>query len=306
MNSEWIKLNVGGIIHHTTRTTLMKDENSMLFRMFSYNDYMTPGRMEDGCYLIDRNGRYFEPILNYLRTGQLTYDTNLSPEGILEEARFFGLDELSYELQKIIDKKEEPKNIDDTTPLTRQDVIRALIQTPYTSELRFQGVNLYGADLRRLDLRNINFKYANLSHCNLSHCNLSYCNLERADLSHAQLDNAQLLGIKALCANLESANLSNCNFEDPSGLRASLEGSNLKNANFENSNAAYVNLRVACLKGANLKNCILRASVLAGADLEKAKLSGSDLQEANLRGANLRDAELELMLNPLHMSQAIR
>ena len=35
-------------------------------------------------------------------------------------------------------------------------------------------------------------------------------------------------------------------------------------------------------------------------------LSGSDLQEANLRGANLKDTTLELMLNPLHMSQAIR
>lgn len=53
--SEWIKLNVGGVIYQTTRTTLMKDENSMIFRMFSQNDnFMEPGKKEDGCYLIDR------------------------------------------------------------------------------------------------------------------------------------------------------------------------------------------------------------------------------------------------------------
>lgn len=92
------------------------------------------------------------------------------------------------------------------------------------------------------------------------------------------------------------------------------------------SNMAGVNLRVANLRNANLMNCNLRAAVLAGADLEvkrssflplntklnqlvrfqRCNLSGSDLQEANLRGANFKDAQLELMLTPLHMSQAIR
>jgi uncharacterized protein YjbI with pentapeptide repeats len=43
-----------------------------------------------------------------------------------------------------------------------------------------------------------------------------------------------------------------------------------------------------------------------GADLAMSDLTGSDLHEANLRGANLKDAALELMINPLHMSQSIR
>lgn len=46
----------------------------------------------------------------------------------------------------------------DNMPLTRRDVINALILTPLTAELRFQGVNLAGSDLSRLDLRYINFK----------------------------------------------------------------------------------------------------------------------------------------------------
>lgn len=42
--------------------------------------------------------------------------------------------------------------------LTRMDVVRSIIMTPTNAELRFQGVNLSGADLNRLDLRYINFK----------------------------------------------------------------------------------------------------------------------------------------------------
>jgi len=306
MSQEWVKLNVGGIVYQTTRTTLMKDENSMIHKMFSQNDdFMQPGKLdENGFYLIDRNGRYFEPILNYLRTGQIIYEPSLNVNGILEEAKFFGIQDMIDRLQHVADSSGSLSG--DNSPLTRQDVIRALIQTSYKNELRFQGVNMKNANLSRLDLRYINFKYANMSHCNMSYCDLSYCNFERADLSYAMMDNAQLLGIKGLCANMEHAILTNCNFEDPSGLRSNLEGSNLKGATLENSNAACVNLRVSSLKGANLKNCILRSAILAGADLERADLSGSDLQEANLRGTNLTNANLELMQNPLHMSQAIR
>lgn len=60
-------------------------------------------------------------------------------------------------LQDLIEKAE--RYIDsDSQALTRMDVVRSLIMTPTTSELRFQGVNLAGADLNRLDMRHINFK----------------------------------------------------------------------------------------------------------------------------------------------------
>lgn len=48
MSEEWVRLNVGGQIYHTTRTTLMKDENSMLHKMFSQDDdLMVPGKKDE-------------------------------------------------------------------------------------------------------------------------------------------------------------------------------------------------------------------------------------------------------------------
>ena len=299
---EWITLNVGGKLFTTTRTTLTtKDPNSMLARMFS-DDLWHNTLDSSGAILIDRSPKYFEPILNYLRGGELVVDKGINLQGVLAEARFYGITS-AIELLEARVEDEEPVAID--APMTRQSLVEKIIATPPEWELRCQGVNFEGADLSKLDLRHVNFKYAILRHADMAMSNLTCCNFERADLAGAKLDSATLLGAKMLCVNLEGASMKGCNFEDPAGTRTSMEGANMKHVNLEGSRMAGINLRVANLKNANLQNCDLRGAVLAGADLENCNLSGCDLQEANLRGANLKGATFELMLNPLHMSQAV-
>ena len=267
---KWVKLNVGGQIFLTTKATLQNEPDSMLSRMFAYEtEGMVPSfKDEQGAYMFDRSPKYFEPILNYLRTGKLIIDPNVNAEGILEEAKYYGLQNLIFNNFK--DTSDDQTNV---PPLTRKEVIEAISTTTTTTELRFQGVNLNGADLSKLDLRHINFKYAQMRGCNLQGANLSHCNLERSDLSKAILDGAQLLGVRMLCANLEGASLQKCNAEDPStGSIAMMEGVNLKSANIEGSSLVGVNLRVSNLKYANAQNCDLRSAVLAGADLEVVTL----------------------------------
>ena len=45
--------------------------------------------LEDGSLFIDRNGRYFEPILDYLRSGRVHIPADMSEERVAEEANFF-------------------------------------------------------------------------------------------------------------------------------------------------------------------------------------------------------------------------
>ncbi|KAE8285505.1 BTB/POZ domain-containing protein KCTD9 [Larimichthys crocea] len=152
-HTDWLTLNVGGRCFTTTRSTLVsKEPESMLAHMFREKDVWGNKQDSQGAYLIDRSPDYFEPILNYLRHGQLIINEGINPLGVLEEARFFGIEQLA-----------EPGG-------------------PY------KGLNFNGADLSRLDLRYINFKMANLRGANLTHANLSGANLERADLSMACLD----------------------------------------------------------------------------------------------------------------------
>lgn len=197
-NLDWVILNVGGKLFATSKSTLTtKEPTSMLARMFAEDQdgfLFTPSNLDkNGAYLIDRSPKYFEPVLNYLRIGQLIYDNHVNPSGILEEARFFGIESLIPILEQIIKEQSIPR---DALPLTRRDVVEAIIRCPSSSELRFQGVNLAGADLSKLDLRFINFKFANMQRCKLIGSNLSWCCLERADLSRAVMDGAQLLGMK--------------------------------------------------------------------------------------------------------------
>lgn len=114
-NKEWVKLNVGGTVFQTTKTTLSRDPNSFLYRLvqedsdliseqvsaLTYEYGLEPpssraGYFQDdtGAFLIDRDATYFSPILNYLRHGKLVINKGLAEEGVLEEAEFYNIAEL--------------------------------------------------------------------------------------------------------------------------------------------------------------------------------------------------------------------
>ncbi|XP_004856176.1 BTB/POZ domain-containing adapter for CUL3-mediated RhoA degradation protein 1 [Heterocephalus glaber] len=86
-NSKYVKLNVGGSLHYTTLRTLT-GQDSMLKAMFS-------GRAEvltdaGGWVLIDRSGRHFGTILNYLRDGSVPLPESTRELGeLLGEARYY-------------------------------------------------------------------------------------------------------------------------------------------------------------------------------------------------------------------------
>ena len=142
--SDWIKLNVGGKKFYTTRTTLMSEQDSMIARMFSEENknVLAPCQMEEDAYLIDRSPKYFEPLLDYLRTGRVILDANINPEGVLEEAKYFGIQSLVPILEELICNGEKQK--DEDLPLTRREIVKILASTECHRELRFQGLNLSG------------------------------------------------------------------------------------------------------------------------------------------------------------------
>jgi uncharacterized protein YjbI with pentapeptide repeats len=283
---DWVTLNIGGKIFSTTKSTLTRDPNSMLARMFS-NDW-TSKRDQSGAYLIDRSFEYFSPILYYLRCGKLIINENLNPEGVLQEAKFYNISSLISQLQDIIDNR---KRICDVT--SRKDLCCTLLTSSTFSPLRCQGLNLEKVDLSRLDLSNINFKMTNLENATMEKANLDNASLGESNLSGANLQEASLRGANLARANLQNANLKGANFEDRGGLRANLEGANLKGAILEDCNFSGANLRAANLRGSTMENANLHRADLAGADLEGVNLKGANLNKANVNGANLHGANFD-------------
>ncbi|XP_066305221.1 BTB/POZ domain-containing protein KCTD19-like [Branchiostoma lanceolatum] len=83
-----VSLNVGGHIYTTARSTLTRYPDSMLGAMFG-GDLRTL-QDDQGRYFIDRNGRLFEHVLNFLRTSQLVLPEDFKELPLLEmEADFY-------------------------------------------------------------------------------------------------------------------------------------------------------------------------------------------------------------------------
>ena len=85
----------------------------MLAKMF--NGEMRPSEKDaDGAYLIDRSPKYFEPILNYFRTGEVIIDPVLSVDGVLVEAKYYRIESLILLLEDLkISKVKETNNKDE-------------------------------------------------------------------------------------------------------------------------------------------------------------------------------------------------
>jgi len=109
--ASWVKLNVGGQIFLTTKTTLTKEPNNFLSRLCNEEADLPTDRDENGAFMIDRDPRYFSPILNYLRHGKVIIDNDLSTEGVLEEAEFYNIPSLVTVLKERINvyDKKNPK-----------------------------------------------------------------------------------------------------------------------------------------------------------------------------------------------------
>lgn len=111
-NSEPVHLSVGGHKFTTTVTTLRNEPAPSFFNvMFSGRHHLKADK--DGCYFIDRDGRHFHVILNYLRDRTFNYHSD-SPDyrylmEIKAEAEFYGLlglveqiDRFPYNMTKVV------------------------------------------------------------------------------------------------------------------------------------------------------------------------------------------------------------
>lgn len=93
LSQKKILLDVGGVYFTTSISTLTKYSNSKLAKLFSGNFLLECD--SEGRFFIDRNGKYFEYILDSLRNEKLTLpQSDEAKNSALEEFKFFELFDL--------------------------------------------------------------------------------------------------------------------------------------------------------------------------------------------------------------------
>ena len=88
-----IKLNVGGVLYHANRQTLLSVEDSFLAKLVDEDSPFHQPLCEAGdSFFIDRDGKLFRHVLNWLRDRVVIYmQDNVLQAQLLREADFFAL-----------------------------------------------------------------------------------------------------------------------------------------------------------------------------------------------------------------------
>ncbi|KAJ1425678.1 BTB/POZ protein [Ochromonadaceae sp. CCMP2298] len=91
-----IELDVGGVKYTTSLTTLTRFPDSMIGCMFSGRHALQVE--EDGYFFIDRDGRHFHHILNFLRSpeGYKVEIVGADERELRRECEYYGIDQLMF------------------------------------------------------------------------------------------------------------------------------------------------------------------------------------------------------------------
>lgn len=96
-----IKLNIGGQIFQTTKSTLTKFDG---FLKAILESGIPTEKDDSGCIFIDRDAKHFRSILNYLRDGDIDFpDSEKELREILKEAQFYQLEGLIEMCSEILE-----------------------------------------------------------------------------------------------------------------------------------------------------------------------------------------------------------
>ncbi|KAG6437428.1 hypothetical protein SASPL_102345 [Salvia splendens] len=284
----------------TIDTLTQREPDSMLAVMFSGRHTVCQDS-DKGYVFVDRDGKHFRHILNWLRDGVFPSMTEAEYSELLREAEYFQLLGLMDEINASLVKRKEETEMG--TELTRIDIIKC----SQSEKVRFRGVNLSGLDLSKLDLSFVDFSYACLKNVFFSRANLQCAKFRDVDAEASIFHNATLrefyrfgcligrcefTGANLRGALLAGANLQSANLQDACLVNCSFCGADLRSAHLQTADLTNANLEGANLEGANLKGAKLTNANLKGANLQRAYLRHVNLRETDLEGAKLDGANL--------------
>ncbi|MFS8002300.1 putative chromatin remodeling & transcription regulator BTB-POZ family [Helianthus anomalus] len=125
---------------------------------------------DKGYVFIDRDGKHFRHILNWLKDGvaPILNLSDLERVELLREAKYYQLLGLVDMINEFLNNKKDEQT---DTDLTRTDIIKC-VHYAVGGRVKLIGANLSGLDLSKLHLREVDFSFASLKNVIFSYANL--------------------------------------------------------------------------------------------------------------------------------------
>uniref|UniRef100_UPI00398ED176 BTB/POZ domain-containing adapter for CUL3-mediated RhoA degradation protein 1-like n=1 Tax=Pristiophorus japonicus TaxID=55135 RepID=UPI00398ED176 len=113
--SKYVKLNVGGCLHYTTVQTLSKQDTALKAMISGTAEVLTD---HEGWILVDRSGKHFGTLLNYLRDDSVPLPESVrETEELLLEAKYYLVQGLVEDCQLALKRKNESFEIECRIPM---------------------------------------------------------------------------------------------------------------------------------------------------------------------------------------------
>ncbi|RZC77808.1 hypothetical protein C5167_001966 [Papaver somniferum] len=285
-----VRLNIGGKKFSTTIDTLTQREpDSMLAAMFSGRHTLSQDS-EKGPVFVDRDGKHFRHILNWLRDGAIPVLKDSEFLELLREAEYYQLLGLVEGINKVSswrrDEDDPKENL--KAELTRTDIIKCIQSEKDLSYVDFSYACLKNVFFSRANLQCAKFRDVDAGGSIFHNANLR--EQGRCEFTGANLQGALLAGANLRSANLQvmlsESTLCICDCSDACLIECSFCGADLRTAHLQTADLTNANLEGANLEGANLKGAVLSGANLQGANLQRAYLRHVDLRDTTAKVHN--------------------
>ncbi|XP_049850830.1 potassium voltage-gated channel subfamily D member 1-like [Schistocerca gregaria] len=162
LSNQRIKLNIGGSKFEVSASTLQRYPNSLLGKMFSPSQLHTIKPDANGEFFFDRNGRLFEFILEFYRSGTLEMPSDLSKKQVLKELEYWQISPSYLEVPKSTSRGYVPvsengeaadEELDDFSELSPQEQFQKANRLVHRQDvdLIYRGISVLLALLDYLD-----------------------------------------------------------------------------------------------------------------------------------------------------------
>jgi uncharacterized protein YjbI with pentapeptide repeats len=297
--NQWIALQFDDRVFVLSRQSLTGEPGSLFCNLFDDGSVSEASLDRNHTHALkpvvfDRSPRYVEPVLQYLRTGELLVADKSDTEyirGVYLEAEYFSVnglldiiatmypDATRSVAQRKDEHEEELRANPPRKPNTaeRIEIERMLMNAPAVWDgrgprLRWRGMRFNGVDFSELYLAGIDFTACELNDCRFVNCDMSGANLTDAELERSDFTRATLKG--AICARALAT-------------KANFTLSDCTNGDFRYSVFVEADFTQATLSGCVFESSDMTSCVLAGADLRNAKLNKALLHNVERQGTSL-------------------